>query len=272
MRQDQEALAGQPGQHRVGDLAGREHLAGGRNRPGARLTGLQPGHQQRGVDSHRTQHADPDIALGVGVGDPLGQRHRGVLGHRVRRVAGRGEQAGGRGGVQQVPAAGRDHRRQHRPGGIDMGQHVHLPGPLPHPVLGGQPGTGGQPRIGAEQVDPAVLGQHPPHAGTYRGLVGDVQLLGPTVAAGCPRRSAGHRGDRPAVEVGEHQLGRARRGEPAAELGADAAAGTGQHDHRARDIHQLPPSSASTSCQPATSSGCGPGSTASTGSCTPAST
>ena len=41
-------------------------------------------------------------AVAVGDGEPLGERDRAVLGHRVRRIAGRGQQPGRRRGVEQV--------------------------------------------------------------------------------------------------------------------------------------------------------------------------
>ena len=86
--------------------------SGSSTSPAARTTLLGPARQAVGrrvqharVHAHRAQAADPQAAVAVGHRQPLGERHRRVLGDRVRRRADLGEQAGGRGGRAEVALA-----------------------------------------------------------------------------------------------------------------------------------------------------------------------
>jgi hypothetical protein len=57
----------------------------------------------------RADRAHPDSLVAVGDGEPFGEGDGGVLGERVGRVAGVGEQASGRAGLQQVAVASLQH-------------------------------------------------------------------------------------------------------------------------------------------------------------------
>ena len=104
----------------------------------------------------RTQHRHPDALVVVGDRQPLGERDRGRLGHRVRHRADLREQAGGRRRVQQIALAAGDHRGQHGTGGVDVRHAVHLPHRLDRLVRVLETGGGDEAGVRHEQIDRAV--------------------------------------------------------------------------------------------------------------------
>ncbi len=100
----------------------------------------------------RAQARHADALLAVGDGQPFGERDRGVLGDRIRRRAQLGEQAGRRGGDDQVALTPRQHARQHRARHVDVTVHVDRPDPRPG-VVGGF--------LAARHDDPGVREEQP---------------------------------------------------------------------------------------------------------------
>ena len=76
--------------------------------------GVEDGAHQRRVDVARANRIDPDAVFGVFQGRRFGQADDAVLGRHIRRRAGGGNQPHNRGGVDDGPAALRQHLRQFR--------------------------------------------------------------------------------------------------------------------------------------------------------------
>jgi hypothetical protein len=172
----------------------------------------------------------------VGDGQELGELDRSGLRHGIGARADGGQQTGGRGRVQQVALAPFDHGGQHGARRVEVRHDVQLPLPLPDRVLRVREqalpaGT----RVGAEQVDPAVLLERGVDEGLHLGLVGDV--AGPMIAAELRRR--GRHGVR--RQIREHHRTcplvqkRLRHGL------ADAAAAAGDHRDPVVEFHRCFP-------------------------------
>ena len=105
----------------------------GRDRLGLEELGGRSGvgpHQHVGEHALRAQARNFD-RRSVSDRQPFGQCHGRVLGHGVGRRTDRGQQAGGRRRLQQIPVAALEHRRQYGPCGVDVGHEVDVPNPLP---------------------------------------------------------------------------------------------------------------------------------------------
>ena len=112
VREDEEAAVAQAVDDRARDVLGLEHRR--RRDDDAEADALlapEPALQHRGVDAHRAQAADADAAVAVGDREPLGERHRRVLRHRVGRRAYLRREPGRRRRGQEVPAAALEPKR-----------------------------------------------------------------------------------------------------------------------------------------------------------------
>jgi len=230
MRQDQEALVGESRQDTRGDLLGvstpstaalrRPAPAGGRRRGRADLAAARG--QQVGAHGLGAQAGHGDALVPVGDRQPFGERDQRVLGHRVRRGAELGQQAGGRRGEQQVSLAAGQHPRQHRPRRVDVAVHVDVPHPRPGLVRHVDAAAHDDAGVGAEQVDPPERVLRPVDEGLGVGRPGQVRghRQGP-VAVGLELRRDLCRA-RP-VEIGDDDRFGAPPGEGQAERAADAA-------------------------------------------------
>ncbi len=159
------------------------------------------------VGPHRlgAQDRHPDPLVVVGDGEPLGERHRGVLRDRVAHRPDLGEQARRGRGVEEVALAAGDHRRQHGARGMDVRQDVHLPQGLEDLVGLLDPSLGHEAGVRAEQVDRPVARLRRAHEVHDRRLVPDVDgRRGPT-------DGGGHGRGRPAVTIGHHHVASAGR-------------------------------------------------------------
>ena len=126
--EQQEVLVPDPLDHHLGDVLRLEHLAG---RPHD-VAGPAPRHlvragQHVGVHAHRAQARDAHALVPVGDGEPLGEGDRGVLRHRVRRVADLRQQPGGRGRRAEVALAPGDPAGHEPAGGVEVGLPVDRP-------------------------------------------------------------------------------------------------------------------------------------------------
>ena len=168
----------------------------------------------------------------VGDGEPLGQRHRGVLGDGVPQRADLGEQSGGRCGVEQVALAPGDHRREHGARRVHVGQDVHLPQRLQDLVGLLDPALGDEAGVGAEQVDRAEIRLRRAHQRRQRRVVADVERRR---AAADGRR---HRLGCLAVSIGHHDVAGAGVARRHGQRGPDAGAAAGHHHHLLLQVHE----------------------------------
>ena len=194
--------------------------------------------QHRRVDALRAQHAHSDAAVAVGDRHPLRQCHDGVLRHRVGRVAERGEEPRCRRGVQQVPLATLEHPGQHRADRVELAEEVDLPRGGPPRV--GRLGTaaGGDPCVGAEQVDRAegLLGRR--RQPLYLTLVAHVALDCDGAAVAAVAADERDRRTRAvAVHVGDRHRG-AVGSEPPGERAADPGSRAGDDHVLPGDLHE----------------------------------
>ena len=110
-----------------------------------------------GADRLRTQHGDGDSPVAIRDREPLGEAHRRMLGHRIRRRADLAEQASRRRGLQQISTSALKHGRKDGPRGVDVGQHVDPPNFFPLIVAETGPTGHEQTGVGAKQIDRAHL-------------------------------------------------------------------------------------------------------------------
>ena len=103
MREDQEPLRVEPATTTLGDGVGFEHPVDSRDAAVADARGHGGAHRLR------REHRHLQALVAVGDREPLRERDRRVLRHRVRRGAELGEQPGRRRGLEQVAAAALDH-------------------------------------------------------------------------------------------------------------------------------------------------------------------
>ena len=188
-----------------------------------------------GVHALRAQDGHADALVAVGDGDGLGQLDARRLGHAVRRRPDRGEQAGCAGGVHEVALATSDHRRQHGPGGVDVGHHVQLPLRLPRLVRRLHAAAGAGTGVGEEDVDRADLALDALDERHDRGLVGDVEL---------DAEAADLLPDRPrgvTVAVGDDDRARPVGHPPTGDRGADPAPAARDDRYPVRDLHGTAP-------------------------------
>ena len=149
MRQDEEALVGQSPDHGISHRFWFQ-----RGIVEQRADAIRGGVEHWRAHALRAETGDLDPAIAVGDGQPFGERNRRVLGHRVRRRSDLRQESGGRRGLEQVAAAGVEHRREHRACGVDVRHDVHLPCALPISVGGVDPaGASADACVRAEQVD-----------------------------------------------------------------------------------------------------------------------
>ena len=87
----------------------------------------------------RADRLDDDPAVAVGRAQPLGEGDGGVLADGVGRVAEHRQQAGGRGGDDEAPAAGVEPARHEVPGRTHVGEDVRVEGPCPLVVEASRP-------------------------------------------------------------------------------------------------------------------------------------
>ena len=223
MGQDEELLAPDPLDHGCGDDLGREHLARRLHRPrGQRAHAVRVGLEHRRRHAHRADGADADTARAVGDREPLGERHRRVLAHRVGRRPDLGQQPRRRRRRDEVALAALQPPGQQQLRGGDVGAQVDVEHRVPHGV-GGLDGVraGTDARVREVDVDRAHLVQQ---RGGRLG-VGDVE-------------GAGHRGalHRRRVAVGGHHAG-AGLGERGDERPPDPPAGPGDDGRAISQLH-----------------------------------
>ncbi len=188
--------------------------------------------EHRRVDGERAEARDPDAAVGVGHGQPLGQGQGGVLGDAVGGADRIGGQRRARRRRHQVPLAALDHRRQQRLAGVQVRHDVHPPQLVPH-VGPRQPVAVADPGVRVPQVDGPVaglgLGDGRPYA--VRGAdVGDD--ADPADLLGQPGDVAG--------DVDHGDAG-ALGGEAAADGLAEATRPTGDDGDPPGEPHHAPP-------------------------------
>ena len=110
---------------------------------------------------------DVDAAVAVGDREPLGERDGGVLGHRVRRDADLGQQAGGGRRDDEAAAAPLEPAGHEQPRRDDVGAHVDVdravpglvrrrarPRPTAMPALAKNASTGPNAALGARRAAP----------------------------------------------------------------------------------------------------------------------
>jgi hypothetical protein len=131
--QDQEALLFD----RPGDHLGHLLRLLDRSRDLARERGTDVAEHRR-ADTERGQQRRANALVVVGDRHPLGETYDRVLGCRVGQLAVARQDAGHRGGMDQVAAAAFQHAGQDRADGVDMGHHVDVPLLLPDFEIGRQ--------------------------------------------------------------------------------------------------------------------------------------
>ena len=163
----------------------------------------------------------------VGDRQPLGEPHDRVLGHGVRQVAVRGEDAGHRGRVEQVARAALEHGGKHGAHRVHVGHQVDFPLVLPDGELGIEwIASRPDPCVAEEDVDRAVLVLGPGDQAVDVGLLPDV---------------AGHREPADLAGDGCGSLGvPIRHDDPGPLLGKCPSRGRADAARRARDDADFP--------------------------------
>ena len=181
------------------------------------------------------KHRDLQPLLAVRDREPLRERERGVLGHRIRRAADLREQSRGRRGVQQVAAATIDHAGNEDPSRIDVREHVDTDAALPIAIGRALPARQHDAHVGAEQIDRAEARLSPVDQRADLGLVGDIARHHEPVDV------APDLLERAGLNIGHGHAARAFGVEAARERSPDARGRAGDHDVRVLQLHSSAP-------------------------------
>ena len=166
----------------------------------------------------------------------FGQRDRGMLAHRIGGRRQRGQQAGGRGGIEQITFAACLHARHDRARCIDMRHDMDLPVEVPVGIRREFVAVADQPGIRAEHIDRAEALFGGRDQRLHLRLVADITGKGhgghgwPTAFAAAQTSSERIERARLRRQIGQDQRARSLGGKSQRQCRANAAAGTGNHD------------------------------------------